>query len=145
MSQPRQANANWTNLVVALRWRLWKWQLRDVYLKKGHVGAIVAVVAFVIVRVVDKGTVFFRYTISCRNTVNMIVSTAIQGQKTIIIHCQGVFFSPFTTRAPWTEAQLKLSAEVSLHSHQWRCSVKSWNEDHFKTTIWDWLTLNNNK
>lgn len=35
-----------------------------VYLKQGHVGAIVAVVAFVVVRVVDKGTVFLRDAIS---------------------------------------------------------------------------------
>lgn len=35
-----------------------------VYLKKGHVGAVVAAVALVIVHVVDKGTVFLGDAIS---------------------------------------------------------------------------------
>ncbi len=39
----------------------------DSYLKKGHVGAIIAV-AFVIVCVVDKGTVFLWDAITCGNT-----------------------------------------------------------------------------
>lgn len=47
---------NQCHLAVILRWRWWE-LLTDVYLKQGHVGAIVAV-ALVVVSVVDKGTVF---------------------------------------------------------------------------------------
>lgn len=70
------ANGSWSHLTATLRWRQQKWRLSDVYLKKGHVGAIVAVVAFVIVRVVDEGTVFLRDAISCGDTVNLFVNTA---------------------------------------------------------------------
>lgn len=44
----------------------------DGYLKKGHVGAIVAV-AFVIFCVVDKGTVFLWDAITCGNTAQLFL------------------------------------------------------------------------
>lgn len=49
------------------KWSLIHWKLLGGYLKKGHVGAIIAV-AFVVVRVVDKGTVFLWDAITCGNT-----------------------------------------------------------------------------
>lgn len=51
----------------------WWWQkLLDGYLKKGHVGAIVAV-AFVIVCVVDEGTVFLWDAITWGNTTQLFL------------------------------------------------------------------------
>lgn len=44
----------------------------DSYLKQGHVGAIVAV-GFVIVCVVDKGTVFLGDAITCGNTTQLFL------------------------------------------------------------------------
>lgn len=46
-------------------------KIKNVYLKECHVSAIIAVV-LVIVCIVDKGTVFLWYTITCVNTSKMI-------------------------------------------------------------------------
>lgn len=61
---------NQSHLAVILR-RRWRELLTDVYLKQGHVGAIVAV-ALVVVRVVDKGTVFLWDAITWGDRVNIV-------------------------------------------------------------------------
>lgn len=46
-------------------------KIKNIYLKECHVSAIIAVV-LVVVCIVDKGTVFLWYTITCVNTSKMI-------------------------------------------------------------------------